>query len=234
MDSDSLLITYRLSFAGREGIAFRIELDGRTAKLVVNEGDTPPDWARLDFKRCQNCRLDASRHSYCPAAAAVAGVIEKCRDLSSHTEVSVSVETAERTTSARTTMQVALRSVVGLYLAASGCPATAKLRPMARFHLPLASEEETLWRSVCNYLVAQYFLERRGGSAGLDLSGLGAIYEQLHEVNAGLKKRLQAVTQRGANINAMILLDLFAQEFPFSIEENLAEFEGLYAPFFTP
>jgi hypothetical protein len=32
------------------------------------------------------------------------------------------------------------------------------VKPMARFHLPLASEEETIYRATTMYLLAQYFL----------------------------------------------------------------------------
>lgn len=233
MDAEHTRIDYRLSFVDRDDIAFRVLLDTGTAHWVREDGSTPPEWARLDLERCASCRLDPAEHTYCPAAAAVAEVVEKCRDLSSHTEVTVRVETPERTITAMTTMQVALRSIVGLYLAVSGCPGTAKLRPMARFHLPLATEEETLWRSAGNYLLAQYFKKRRGQAFDLDLDGLSALYRQLHEVNEGLKKRLHAVTKMGANINALVLLDLFAQEFPFAIEENLAQFEALYASFLS-
>ncbi len=56
---------------------------------------------------------------------------------------------------AETTAQQAMSSVLGLIMATAGCPWTDRLRPMARFHLPFASEAETVYRSVCMFLLAR-------------------------------------------------------------------------------
>ena len=66
-------------------------------------------------------------------------------------------------------------------MATGGCPALAKLRPMARFHLPFATREETLFRSASAYLLGQYFLKERGEPHELGLEGLGALYEEIRQ-----------------------------------------------------
>ena len=48
-----------------------------------------------------------------------------------------------------------MSSVLGLIMATAGCPWTDRFRPMARFHLPFASEAETVYRSVCMFLLAR-------------------------------------------------------------------------------
>ena len=53
-------------------------------------------------------------------------------------------------------------SLIGIYMVTSGCPIMDKLRPMARFHLPFASTEETIYRAISTYLLGQYFLEQKG------------------------------------------------------------------------
>jgi hypothetical protein len=43
-------------------------------------------------------------------------------------------------------------------VATSGCRYTAYFKPMARFHLPFANEEETAYRAISMYLLSQRFL----------------------------------------------------------------------------
>ena len=57
-------------------------------------------------------------------------------------------------------------------MATSGCPHMDFFKPMARFHLPLANAEETVYRATSMYLLAQYFLQREGKEADMELEGL--------------------------------------------------------------
>ena len=65
-----------------------------------------------------------------------------------------------------------ISSLMGLVSAASGCPHTSALRPMARFHLPLARNEETVHRATSMYLLAQFFLKKEGAQTDLELDGI--------------------------------------------------------------
>ena len=85
----------------------------------------------------------------------MAPAVESLKELVSFDTVGVTVTQAERTVHAETSAQQALSSVLGLIMATSGCPWTDRLRPMARFHLPFASEAETVYRSVCMFLLAR-------------------------------------------------------------------------------
>jgi hypothetical protein len=49
---------------------------------------------------------------------------------------------------------------MGLLIAGSSCPYTHFFKPMARFHLPFANKDETLWRAAATYLLARYFTAR--------------------------------------------------------------------------
>lgn len=101
---------------------------------------------------------------------------------------------------------------------------------MAHFHLPFASEEETIYRAASTYLLAQYFIEREGGIPDWELEGLKANYLALQTVNAGMAKRLKrAITADGA-INAFLLLDLLAKVLPCSIDEQLDELKAKLRP----
>ena len=54
-------------------------------------------------------------------------------------------------------MEIAIRSLIGLIMALSGCPHMEFFKPLARFHLPWASLEETTLRSASIYLLMQFF-----------------------------------------------------------------------------
>ncbi len=192
------------------------------------QGAPVPDWARLDFHQCPNCPLRVADSPRCPAAVAIAPLLPDWGGLNSHQEMSATVITSERTVTAQTTAQRALSSLLGLVMALSACPKTTFLRPMARFHLPFASEQETLFRSVCAYLLRQYFRHQRGEPVDLNLSGLVQHYRELEVVNQSLAERLRAASDRDATINAITLLDIFTKVLPASIDDSLEQLAHLF------
>ncbi|HKJ07570.1 MAG TPA: hypothetical protein VKA76_00635, partial [Gammaproteobacteria bacterium] len=138
------------------------------------------------------------------------------------------VHTPERTVTTNTTLQRGLSSLVGLVLATSGCPHAAFFRPMARFHLPLADENETIYRATSMYLLAQYFVHREGREADLGLSGLTAIYNDVQTINRALAERLRVACEQDAPVNAVVLLDVIAKAMPLTIGSQLAELRHLF------
>jgi len=92
----------------------------------------------------------------------------------------------------------------------SGCPVLEPLRPMARFHLPFATGEETVYRTASMYLIAQHLRRRAGLDAEDGIEGLAAIYLEVRKANSFFAKRLRGVVQQDANVNALINLDNFA------------------------
>ena len=219
-------------------IRYCVDIDGETLVYDVNPEDAPrpavhgepsgAEWTRLDFHQCPNCPLRPTDAAFCPAARDIAPLLPHWGHLSSHQQVRAVVTTAERQVTADTSAQRVLSSLLGLILALSDCPVTAFLKPMARFHLPFASEEETLFRSVSAYLLRQYFQRLRGAPVDLDLSGLAARYRALEVVNQSLAERLRAASSRDATINAITLLDIFTKVLPVSIDRSLAQLEHLF------
>ncbi len=185
----------------------------------------PPFWAALGFNQCANCPLDAARHPNCPAAQQMASAIEPLKALVSFDKVGVTVTQAERTVYAETTAQQAMSSVLGLIMATAGCPWTDRFRPMARFHLPFASEVETVYRSVCMFLLAR---EMAGAKGVNGFAGLRELYENLHAVNRGMSRRLGAATQTDPARNAMALLDAYTTLLPAALESSLEELKPLF------
>jgi hypothetical protein len=125
-------------------------------------------------------------------------------------------------------VQRGFSSLLGLLMAVSGCPHARMFRPMARFHLPLADEEESLYRATSMYLLAQYYRAQRGEPVDLDLRGLAECYRQLHVVHRAMTARLGHAVQRDAAPNSVVLLDLMAKLFPAHLHERLEELRPLF------
>jgi hypothetical protein len=226
----TLRVRYRFNLPNGLRESFDLYFDGRDFRLLNPVPKPAPFWAELAFNRCENCPLPAADHPICPAAAQLVAVVEKIETLISYDEIRVDVLTAERSITQTTTAQQALASLFGLILSASGCPRTAFLRPMARFHLPLANELETLYRSVTMHLLEQHFRRRRGESADETFEGLKAAYRELHTVNRGIARRLRAASRSDPALNAVTLLDTYASLLPSTLDEALGELEALFAP----
>lgn len=222
-------IQYTLRFDDDSERVFDLQVDDLTLQLNTPQDAEYPQWTALEYHRCPNCPLDVNAHPRCPAACAITDIVNRSDDLFSYVQVKAEVRTPERRFTADTVLQRAVSSLLGLALATSGCPNTAFFKPMARFHLPFASEEETIYRAASMYLLAQYFRRKEGGEADMDLSGLAQIYKDLQVVNNHMAKRLRAASDKDATVNAVVILDLFAKALPYTIEESLQEIRHLFA-----
>ncbi len=234
MPMDVLRFQYRFRFPdGRETI-YPVDLDARSLDLINTPAADPPDWVRLDYHQCPICPLEVSHSPLCPAAHHLVDLIGLCRGLMSYDEVYVEVTTPERTVSKSTTAQRAMSSLMGLIIPTSGCPHTRYFKPMARFHLPLASEEETIYRASSMYLLAQYFVGAKMGKPDGALAGLKKMYENIHAMNLAMTERFRAAMKEDSAVNALILLDLFAKSLPYAIEDSLEELRFLFDPYLDP
>ena len=210
-------VRYRFNLPNGLRETFDMFFEGREFRLLNPVPKPVPFWAELGFNRCENCPLAVAAHPNCPAAAQLAPIVEKIETLVSYQEIRVDVLTAERSITQTTTAQQALASLFGLILSTSGCPRTAFLRPMARFHLPLANELETLYRSVTMHLLDQHFRRGRGERAAENFADLKAAYAQLHPVNRGIARRLRAASRSDPALNAVTLLDTYASLLPTTL-----------------
>lgn len=210
--------------------------DGSEAAFPVDSvGELPatplPDWTRLGFHQCPNCPLDTTSHSHCPMAARFAGLVELGAKMSSHESVEVRVLSAERTVSNTTSVQSAVGSLMGLLSATSGCPHTAFLQAMARFHLPFANEHDTVYRVVSMYLLAQYFRAQQGLLPDWSLAQLHAHYDELQIVNVAMTERLLSISEKDGAVNALVMLDSLAKILQFSIDDALKELRPTFAAY---
>ena len=219
-------IRYRFDLPDGSARVLDFEFTARDFQLMNAAPEEPPFWAELGFNRCPNCPLDADKHRCCPPALHMSESVEKLHALVSFDGVDVTVDFAGRRISARTSVQEALSSVLGLIMTTAGCPWTDRLRPMARFHLPFADEAETVYRSVSMYLLATHVA---GPGAPTDFAQLEDLYKNLHVVNRHIARRLGAATQTDPARNAIALLDVYTALLPAALENSLADLEPLFA-----
>lgn len=228
---DTPEIEYRLSRHGRSEWVFSVRLDDSTRAQSVPEPSSLPSWTALEFHQCPNCPLQAAEHPHCPVAASLVPLVHGIGGLQSHEQVQVQVSEPRRTISSTTTAQRAVSSLLGLIMATSSCPHTMCFRPMARFHLPLSTKEETVYRATSMYLLAQYFAYRDGKQPDLDLNGLAEIYANLQIVNRAMAERLRSASEQDAAVNAVVILDVLAKTLPYAIQDKLAGVRPLFSSY---
>lgn len=229
---DTITIGYCITTASGMREVFDLHLDARTLALVNATPADPPSWTVLGFHQCPHCTLSAATHTHCPFALRLVDVVRGFKGLTSYDHVHLVVTTQERTVSQETTAQRAVSSLIGLICAASGCPQTRFFRPMARFHLPLASGEETIYRAASMYLLAQYFQHQAGTPPDMLLTGLKQIYADTGVVNHAMVRRLREDSDTDSALNGIILLDMFVKTMPYVIEDSLEKIRYLFDPYF--
>jgi hypothetical protein len=223
--SEPQRIRYRFDLPDGSQKFLDFSFDATDFRLSNAAPEAPPFWTALKFNQCANCPLNEAESPHCPAALQMASAIEPLKALVSFDTVGVTVIQAERTIYAETTAQQAMSSVLGLIMATAGCPWTDRFRPMARFHLPFASEVETVYRSVCMFLLAR---ELSGASGAEGFAALERLYENLHVVNRDMSRRLGAATRTDPARNAMALLDAYTTLLPAALECSLEELKPLF------
>jgi hypothetical protein len=223
--SDPQRIGYRFDLPDGSQKSLEFTFNSADFRLSNAPPAAPPFWTDLKFNQCANCPLNAAEHPHCPAALQMVRAVEPLKALVSFDTVGVTVTQAERTVYAETTVQQAMSSVLGLIMATAGCPWTARFRPMARFHLPFASEMETVYRSVSMFLLAR---ELTGAPHDSGFAPLQDLYENLHVVNRDMSRRLGAATRTDPARNAMALLDAYTTLLPAALESSLEELKPLF------
>ena len=216
-------LLYRFAFDDGSIKEFRVEIDGETLRLLSKPKAPPPAWTRLETFACSNCPLDKTKHEHCPVAVNLVELIDFFHASISHQAATLTIETPERTFSKKTSLQSGVSSLIGIYMTTSGCPIMEKLQPMVRFHLPFATLEETKYRAISMYLTAQYLRQKAGLDADFSLAGLVKIYEAVRVVNVNFCEKLTTLKVKDASLNAISILDSFADFTTFSIDYEMQD-----------
>jgi hypothetical protein len=228
--ADDSVIQYRFEFADGRQWQHEIVLDAAQAGVAL-PADLP-EWTRLSTQQCSHCPLREADLPHCPFAVALLEPVEVLAQLPSYETVDVQVLWRGRDIRQRTTLQRAFGSLLGVIGASSGCPHTRLLKPMAWFHLPFSSSDETLYRVFGTYLLGQYLRQQRGQEPDWQLDDLRTLYRNLRVVNQGMTQRLQTATLEDSGPNGMILLDLLAADTLYSLDRYEGELDRFFEAFF--
>jgi hypothetical protein len=213
---------------------FVLQLKEPGLELLPSTNKDLPSWTQLGHHQCPNCPLNAKQSPRCPVAVQLAEAVEFFKDHFSTEQADVSIRMQSREYRKSSAVQEGISSLMGVYMAASGCPVLDKLRPLIHTHLPFATIKETMFRAVSMHLLAQYFLKRRRRKPDWDLDSLVRSYEEIRQVNRAFVQRLLSINPRDASLNALANLDCFATATVFSItEDSLKEMEPLFDAYLT-
>jgi hypothetical protein len=229
----SSVIEYVLYPAGSEPVRFRVTLDPFSDTYIFSEDEIAPEWTHLETFKCSHCPLSSEDYELCPLAERLIPFVNKLSHLNSTEELRVDITQYDRTKQMVASVQDILSSLLGLFIATSDCPHTHFLRPMAYFHLPLADADETIYRVMSMYRLAQFFKKVRTGRAYAGFGKLEYLYEQMTEVNHRLSERmrmaLKDIDQRqDGTINAIAMLDALSQYVPASLADATEELEPIF------
>lgn len=217
-------VTYEFIFPEGKTREFEIELT--RPEIDAGTSGTLPEWTELQHCQCSNCPLDRTRHRYCPVAVDIAPIVNEFRNEHAFQKVTVRVRTEGRTYEKLTGLEEGLRSLLGLIMATSRCPILGELRPMAVHHMPFASPDEFILRTVSLYLLQQYFAQRNQQKPDWELKGLVARNQQLQLVNQALWQRIHSICESDSNLKALLSFFSMASSVSFSLESQLQKLKA--------
>ena len=221
---------YHFNFPDNSVKDYLIMLDPGTLSLIRDETDlAPADWTHLEFEQCRCCPLTPDIHPWCPIALNIMELVHSFKDIFSYHDCTVICETAERNYSKKTSVMEGLSAIFGVIMATSDCPVMEFLKPMARFHLPFSTIEETTVRTASMYLLAQYFRHKNEPGMKFDFKILESHYAKVQQVNEGLLRRINSVSSEDADKNAIITLHSLSQFLSMEIDYSLGGLESIFA-----
>lgn len=220
-DEPPLYFRYTFALADGTAIEHEVALDPENLSQLTPYPDPLPEWTSLAFKQCDQCRNCTGDH--CAVAASLVAPIEKFAHLTSITEADITVETPERTYFKHTDVQSGLGSLFGLLMATSGVRSLERFKPMARFHLPFATIEETVYRFASMMLMEGFFKRRSAVTVEFSAPDIQKIYAPIADVNQCVFARLRSAVRADATLNAVVALDCFTSLVPDSFEHGLED-----------
>ena len=225
----NLLIAYEFDFPDGHKRSYEICLDRKKMNLIPYPKPQISEWTNLDYHQCGHCPSKKEDSPQCPITVNLEQLVDFFKDEISHKRCTVKVITEQRTYLQELSVQEGLYSIFGLVMATSGCPHMKFLKPMAYFHLPFSSVEETIVRTISLYLLKQYFIWKSEGEPDWNLKKLEQHYQNVRQVNQGILKRIRSLSKKGdADLNALVILDDFALNLDLEISMGLEEYKNIF------
>ncbi len=214
---------YHFQFADGSAKDYDISLDPNTLSLIsAKPVAKAPEWVHLHYNQCRECPLEPSTQPCCPIALNIMDLVEAFKSVISYKDCLVICETHQRTYSKQTSVMEGLSAIFGIIMATSDCPVMEFLKPMARFHLPFASVEETTVRTASMYLLAQYYKYKDQPEFKFDFGKLERHYQKVQMVNEGLLARIKSISSEDADKNAIVTLHSLSQFLSMEMDISLS------------
>jgi hypothetical protein len=230
MNCEPYQIVYEFILSKEKIKRFHIFLDPKTISIMRPERRSLPDWTRLDHHQCKDCTLENKNVFRCPIAVNIIEIVETFKDMVSYDDCIVRCITPERIYQKNTSITEGLYSIFGVVMATSNCPIMDFFKPMARFHLPFSSPEETSFRVTSMFLLRRYFELGKDGQLNIDMAQLKQQYVKVKSVNEGLYNRIRSLGTKDADKNAIIMLHSLSEMFSSDIKYELDAIEYLFKP----
>ena len=227
-------LNFSYTFRLKSGLVktFVVSVDNSSLSIIYKKNESFPEWTKLQNFKCPHCELDPKVYEYCPLAINLVDIIQTFQEYNSFDEAKITVETLNRNYSKTTSVQSGVSSMLGIRMVTSGCPVMGKLKPLIPFHLPFASLEETEFRILSAYLLAQYVKWKKGGEPDWEMTNLINIYEDIRILNHNVSKKIADLEKKDVGINSLIVLNNFADYVSFTLDEKmLDDFETLFKEF---
>ena len=210
-----LRVTYSVEKPDGEVVEFVIRLDEHgILEGLAAEG---PRWTRMEGQRCIDCRAGGAA---CRAAVAIAPVVDAFISVDSLQKVRARAILPNYTAEMDGPVSGVVSSIMGLTMAASGCPKLAPFRAMALYHQPFSTLEDTVIRAAGFLLLGRWAHATLGDAD--PFAPLIDAWEQLEEVNLRIARCLQDHCATDAALNGLVNLDMFAKTGGFGLESALA------------
>ncbi len=229
--TETFSIIYQFELPDNHTENFELIFDEETIEILPDKQTDPPFWTDLTYRQCPHCPLTRESHPQCPVALNLSTAINRFDRLMSFEMVDVKVINSERQVLLKTSAQEGISSLMGLLIAGSSCPLTHFFKPMARFHLPFANKDETIWRAAATFLLARYFTDEGLQDKDMTLEGLVKIYDDIAVLNDYVVERLRAATSRDSAVNALVHLDVYAKFLTPPLEDTLDHIKPIFTSF---
>lgn len=229
MNDANVVLKFKYEFIFESGVkkVFEINLEPDSLTYRRHSQKDPPEWTRCEGLKCNS--LCGFTDNHCPIMINIEELIDTFSNHSSYENVKIIAEINDRTYIKETSLQDGVGSLMGIIMVSSGCPVLSKLKPMVRYHLPFASIEETEFRVISMFLLAQFLRKRRGLNPDWDLKELKKIYNDIREINKSLAQRIANIEKMDTGINAVVILDNFANLVTIDLDEDeLSHIETLF------
>ncbi len=217
---ETLQYQYLFHLVDGRNVEIPVVLDTRNLSLISEKKHVYPEWVLLSYQQCRNCSLDGSTARYCPAAAALSDIVLAFKGVPGDSTADITVHSPHRNYLKRTTVEEGVSSLAGLCLSTCGCPVLSLLRPLVNFHLPFSTIDETRYRVISMYLMAQFLGSQKGAGADWKLERLKNLYEEIQVVNKGLEKRFAGLAKEGVHLNALVKLDCYVKDILLSLSDD--------------